>query len=92
MPVPVKWPATGKALAEAGYRDSRSTKWCSCGAIMFWFITPGGKYIPLSMTKDDRFEPHRASCKDVKNYRVANREHRDRARPEKRRAVQGKLW
>jgi len=92
MPSPLKWPAKRESLAEANYRDTGRTKWCTCGAIMFWFITPGGKYIPLSVTKDNCFEPHHASCKDVKNYRVANRMHEERARPAKSRTVQGKLW
>jgi hypothetical protein len=56
---------------------------------MFWFVTPARKWIPLSATLDGKFTPHHASCANVKNYRSAEKQLRDRAEPKK--PEQGKL-
>jgi hypothetical protein len=91
----VKWPATREELKAAGYVDTNSSRWCSCGELMFWFTTPkkpdgtGGKFIPLSILSDLRFEPHHAKCRNVKNFQHANQVHRDRV--ESKKPVQGKL-
>ncbi|MGH9685269.1 MAG: hypothetical protein ACRD4S_16865 [Candidatus Acidiferrales bacterium] len=45
----MNWPATSEELKEAGYIDIGRSKWCSCGEIMFWFVTPAKKFIPLSI-------------------------------------------
>lgn len=88
----MNWPATRAELRKAGWQETVSTKKCSCGVDMFWFITPAKKWIPLSFVKGlapvVKLEPHHASCKNVKDFKSANKKHADRTdlpKPEQRR-------
>lgn len=76
------WPRTAKQLEAAGWTDTRRSKWCSCGQIIFWFLSPAKKYVPLSVKVistigESLFLPHIAVCTDLKNFRHA-------ARPDKK--------
>lgn len=69
----MNWPQSEKQLAAAGYHATGKSKWCACGRIVTWFTTPNGHWIPLEAAADGHFEPHHATCKDVKNFRSTPR-------------------
>lgn len=70
------WPATAEELRSAGWIDQKKSKWCSCGKVLFWFLTPQKKWIPLEAVSEAMpvsYRPHHANCRDVKNFRTAQR-------------------
>lgn len=73
------WPSTMKALEEAGYGYTGTSKLCSCGTTILWFITPARKWMPISALKDSRLVPHHSVCERVKQFRAANKQHAARA-------------
>lgn len=77
------WPRSAKQLESAGFRDERKQKWCTCGAVLFWFTTANGNWIPLERTEGARFQPHHANCRDVKNFRTADRAYKKRVEGKK---------
>ena len=79
----IKWPATFDELEAAGYGYTGVAKQCDCGQSFLWFITPAGKWMPLSPLKHSRLVPHRVVC-HVRQSReaIANRpEQRTDPRP-----------
>ena len=74
----VKFPATLDELEAAGYGYTGTAKECDAGRTFLWFITPGGKWMPLSALKDSRLVPHHAVCERVKQFRAANEKHDER--------------
>jgi hypothetical protein len=90
----LEWPATSEQLKAAGFADAQSSKWCSCGVMIHWYKTPGGKWIPLSMTSDLKLEPHHATCKNVRDFQQADREHAERSeeRVRGKKPTQGELF
>ncbi|MGH9716421.1 MAG: hypothetical protein ACRD4R_06810 [Candidatus Acidiferrales bacterium] len=75
----MNWPATLAELESGGYRFSGADKLCDCGTMLLWFITPAGKWIPISSLKDSRMVPHHSVCARVKQFRAANKTHTERA-------------
>lgn len=70
------WPATAEELSAAGWVDQHKQKWCTCGAVLFWFLTPQRRWIPLEVVNQGDppgYRPHHANCRDVKNFRTAKR-------------------
>jgi hypothetical protein len=62
-------------LEEAGYGYTGTSKECTCGTRILWFITPARKWMPLSALEDSRLTPHHAVCGNVKDFRAADRRH-----------------
>src|ERR1700730_10632953 len=56
----ISWPATIDEVEAAGYGYTGTAKECSCGKKMAWFITPAGKWMPISQLDDLRLVPHHA--------------------------------
>jgi hypothetical protein len=80
----VKFPATFDELEAAGYVIAPAKpKECSCGMTFLWWITPNGKWMPISSLKDSRLVPHHAVCQRVKEFRAANEKHAARAEGKK---------
>lgn len=79
MPAKIKWPATIDEVEAAGYGYTGTAKECSCGKKMAWFITPAGKWMPISQLDDLRLVPHRAVCANVKQFRAAEKKLAERA-------------
>lgn len=83
----MKFPATLQELESAGYvHVPDANKQCSCGIALVWFKTPkkadgSGKWMPFSATADSQLMPHHAVCRNVKDFRAANKKHEDRTRP-----------
>lgn len=75
----IKFPATFEELEAHGYGYTGTAKLCDCGTTFLWFITPAGKWMPLSALKDSRLVPHHAVCERVKQFRAANEKHDERA-------------
>ena len=62
------FPRTETELAEQGYKYQRTEK-CKgpmCGAMIAWFLTPKGRWIPLT---EGTLEPHWATCPDKDKFR-----------------------
>ena len=78
----LSWPATFAQLEEAGYGYTGTSKECSCGARFLWFITPARKWMGFSVIEGDRLLPHRAICKNARQFRAANASHTARAKPQ----------
>ena len=87
----MKFPATVDELEAAGYVIAPAKpKECSCGTMLVWWITPNGKWMPISALKDSRLVPHHAVCQRVKEFRAA--EKKLAARVDPKRPVQTDLF
>ena len=75
--VKVKYPATSDELKRAGFEYTNDGVCRSCGAAIEWYVTPGGKKIPMSVIKPgdplktsaEFRQPHFADCPEASNFR-----------------------
>lgn len=65
------FPATQKALIDAGYKRSCYSRCSACNSAMEWWQTPTGGRIPMnSMTADDSpAVSHFATCPNASQFR-----------------------
>ena len=72
----MKYPATINELQAQGFQMApypKNQKLCTCGEVFYWWITKGGKWIPMSLVEQSLWMPHHATCKNVHDYRTADR-------------------
>jgi hypothetical protein len=86
-PEKLNWPATFEELEAAGYGYTGTSKKCACGAKFLWWITPRGKWMPLSAIEGLRLVPHSAVCENAKRRRLANERRDARADPRPQQAA-----
>jgi hypothetical protein len=62
------FPTTEQGLAEAGYVYQRTErcKGPTCDAMIAWYLTPKGKWMPL---EEGTLEPHWAKCPDREKFK-----------------------
>ena len=74
----IKYPATSDELKAAGFEYVNDGVCRGCGAPIEWFITPGGKRIPMDVRKKEADllmssaevrEPHFISCPEADSFR-----------------------
>lgn len=73
----MKFPATSNELRAAGYEYDNDGVCRGCGAPLEWWITPGGKKMPLVVIKtatikhatDDVRQPHFSDCPAAQDFR-----------------------
>ena len=74
----MKYPTNSNALKNAGFMYDNDALCRGCGAKIEWWITPGGKKIPMSavivgtLAGGDRAEmlqPHFTDCPNVSDFR-----------------------
>ena len=89
----LRYPATAEELREQGFTQPpppKDRKLCTCGVVFYWWITPGGKWIPMTVLEEGLLMPHHATCQNVKDFRQANAKHK--ARTDLPKAVQEPLF
>jgi hypothetical protein len=87
----ITWPAKMEQLEEAGYGYTGRAGTChGCNARFLWFITPAGKWMPMTALKDSRLVAHATVCEQVKAFREANKKHAERT--EAKKPKQGELF
>lgn len=74
------WPHdTMEKLREAGYQYQERGRCMApnCKVVIFWFITPNKKWMPMEIvapataeieTEVTKFQPHWASCPESRNF------------------------
>jgi hypothetical protein len=73
-----KYPASSDELKAAGYEYDNDSACRGCQAPIEWWITPGGKKIPMSVIKPgdplktsaEVRQPHFVDCPEAANFRV----------------------
>lgn len=63
----LKFPASSEDVRRAGYIDQERSKFCVCGEVVFWFLTPAAKWMPMAIDLDGRWTPHWTNCRAVKS-------------------------
>ena len=79
--VGLKYPATFNEMQDEGFHMApypKNRKLCTCGQVFYWWITKGGKWIPMSLVEQSLWMPHHATCKNVQEYRQAVAKHAKR--------------
>jgi hypothetical protein len=77
---PIKYPVTSGELRDAGfvYDDEGICRGHGCGERISWYITPGGKKIPMSTVivgtlkegnRMEKLQPHFADCPAAEDFR-----------------------
>ena len=67
------FPRTEQEFAEQGYRYMKTEpcKGKTCKAMIAWYLTPKGKWMPLT---EGTLEPHWKGCPDAKDFRSINKQ------------------
>jgi hypothetical protein len=65
------FPATCKAMMEAGYKRSTYSRCVACHTAMEWWLTPRGRPIPMDSmpSEDSPAVSHFATCPNADQFR-----------------------